>query len=117
MHKFANNFSPKHLVITPDQKDNHDLKNNFVRIKVEDIGATDLVSMRKELLESGSLGSLEIKQIKKKIEEHVIKDAKAILYKGDEMLEKYLDEVGTSDLDRSILLKIGKKICAKAEQS
>lgn len=113
----VNDFSPKHLVITPAEKDKYDLKNNFVRIKVDDIGATDLVSMRKELLENGSIGSLEIKQIKKKVEEHVIQDAKAILYKGDEMLEKYLDEVGTNDLDRNILLKIGKKICQKVEQS
>lgn len=110
-----NTFSPKHLVITPDEKDKYDLSGNFVRIKVEDIGATDLISMRKELLEGSELGSLEIKQQKKKIEEHVIQDAKAILYKGDEMLGKYLDEVGTNGLDREILLKLGKQICQKVD--
>lgn len=110
-----NTFSPKHLVITPDEKDKYDLNGNFVRIKVDDIGATDLISMRKEILETTELGSLEIKQQKKRIEEHVIQDAKAILYKGDEMLGKYLDEVGTNELDREILLKIGKQICQKVD--
>lgn len=110
-----NTFSPKHLVITPAEKDKYDLSGNFVRIKVDDIGATDLISMRKEILEASELGSLEIKQQKKRIEEHVIQDAKAILYKGDEMLGKYLDEVGTNELDREILLKIGKQICQKVD--
>ena len=54
---------------------------------------------------------MEIKQNKKLLEAHVIQDAKAILLKGDEMLGKYLDEVGTNNLDRGILLKIGQKIC------
>lgn len=110
-----NTFSPKHLVIGLKERDKYDLTGNFVRIKVDDIGATDLISMRKEIMESNKLGSLEIKQQKKVIEEHVIQDAKAILYKGDEMLAKYVDEVGSKDLDRDELLRLGRKICQKVE--
>lgn len=110
-----NDFSPKHLVISIKEKDKYDLEGNFVRIKVDNIGATDLITMRKEMLESNKLGSLEIKQQKKAIEEHVIQDAKAILYKGDEMLSKYVDEIGCKNLDRDELLRIGKKICQKQE--
>jgi DNA repair exonuclease SbcCD nuclease subunit len=110
-----NEFSPKHLVISMKDRDKYKLDGNFVRIKVDDIGATDLVAMRKELLDSNNLGSLEIKQQKKFLQEHLIQDAKAILYKGDEMLSKYVDEVGSNNLDRDTLLKIGRKICQKIE--
>lgn len=109
-----NTFSPKHLIISPKDRDKYDLTNNFVQIRVDDIGATDWVSMRKEILETAKLGSLEIKRSKKRMEEHVIQDAKAILYKGDEMLAKYVDEVGCNDLDRDELLRIGRLITQKS---
>ena len=109
-----NEFSPKHLVIRADETEKYDLENNFVQIKIDDISTTDLVSMKKEILSSNKLGSLEIKQIHRKMEQHVIQDAKAILYKGDEMLGKYIDEVGSSNLDSDKLLLIGKKICQTA---
>jgi hypothetical protein len=47
------------------------------------------------------------------MDEHVIQDAKAILFKQDEMLTRYVDEVGTDGLDRDLLLKIGREICEK----
>jgi DNA repair exonuclease SbcCD nuclease subunit len=106
-----NNFSPKHLVIKADEVDKYDLENNFIQIKVDDISATDLVSMKKELSDKSKLGSLEIKQNKKYIDKHVIQDAKAILLKGEEMLSKYVDEIGTKNLERDLLLQVGKKIC------
>jgi DNA repair exonuclease SbcCD nuclease subunit len=110
-----NEFSPVHLIIDVKEKDKYNLNGNFVRIKVDNIGATDLVSMRKEILEANNLGSLEIKQQKKILDQHVIQDAKAILYKGDEMLAKYVDEIGSKNLDRDGLLRIGRKICQKVE--
>lgn len=109
-----NEFSPKHLVIRPEDRDKYDLENNFVQIKVDSLGATDLISMRKEILEKTNLGSLEIKLQKKKMEEKVIRDAKAILLKGNEMLGRWVDEVGCPDkLGREKLIKIGQKICQK----
>lgn len=107
-----NTFSPKHMVIRPkDVGKKQNLDGNFVRLMVDEIGATDLIQLRKELTDKHDFGSLEIKQQKKKLEEHVIQDAKAILFKEDEMLSKYVDEVGSDGLDRDLLLKIGREIC------
>lgn len=108
-----NSFSPKHLVIKAEERGKYDLKGNFVQIRVDDVGATDLLSLKKDILSEDHPGSLEIKQQKKKIEDVVIQNARAILYKGDEMLSKYIDEIGTKDLDRAELLRIGQAICQK----
>lgn len=110
-----NNFSPKHLVINIEDREKHDLNGNYVQFRVSDVGATDLIAMKKDILSNSSLASLEIKQQKKVIAEHVIHDAKAILYKGDEMLQKYANQVGHEGLDLEKLIKIGKKICQKTE--
>lgn len=106
-----NTFSPRHLILKEADLDKHDLNGNFVQIVVEEIGASNLVDMRRSVTEKNAVASLEIKQRKKKIDEHVIEDAKAILFKEDEMLARYVDEVGTNNLDRNRLLQIGRKIC------
>ena len=111
----ANDFSPKHLVIPASERDSHDLHGNFVQMRVDDISATDLVTLRRELQSSGSMASLEIKQQKKAMDEHVIRDAKAILYQGDEMLERYAGEVGHEGLDLAKLLDVGRRICQRSE--
>ena len=110
-----NNFSPKHLVIDINERDKYQLDGNYVQLKVSDIGATDLLNLKREILNDKNLASLEIKQQKKVINEHVINDAKAILYQGDEMLEKFANQVGYGGLDLQKLLNIGKKICQKSE--
>lgn len=109
----VNDFSPKHLILKPEDKNKYNLENNFVRFYVEDISETDLISMRKEILAENNIGTLEIRQQKKKMDEHIITDAKAILYKEEEMLTKYVDQVGTNDLDYDTLIEIGKTICNK----
>jgi DNA repair exonuclease SbcCD nuclease subunit len=108
-----NDFSPKHLIISVDEKDKYDLTNNFVQLRVQDISATDLITMKKEMQANSPIASLEIKQQKKRLDEHVIRDAKAILYQGDEMLERYAKEVGHGDLDFQKLVSVGKRICQK----
>ena len=110
-----NNFSPKHLVINYSEKDKYQLEGNYVQIKVDDIGATDLVNVKKEIMADKTLASLEIKQQKKLLQEHIIQDAKAILYKGNEMLARYADQVGHEGLDREKLLAIGQQICVIQE--
>lgn len=110
-----NTFSPKHLVIDIEEKDNYELENNYVQLKVTDIGSTDLVAIKKEIQNNANLASLEIKQQRKAIDEHVVKDAKAILQKGDEMLSKYANEVGFEGLEFDKLLSIGQKICQNVE--
>lgn len=113
----VNNFSPKHLVINAEDRDKHDLTGNYVQLKVEDIGATDLIKLKKEMMAGNEMASLEIKKQKKVLDEHVIHDAKAILYKGSEMLARYADQVGFEGLDREKLLKLGMKICEKVEEA
>jgi DNA repair exonuclease SbcCD nuclease subunit len=108
-----NSFSPVHLYLDANDIDKHNLDGNFVKIKVDDIGSTDLVALRKKINDSNNLASLEIKQQKKPIEDHLIQDAKAILYNGSLMFSKYVDEVGCNGLDRDKLLQFGQKICQK----
>jgi DNA repair exonuclease SbcCD nuclease subunit len=103
-----NDFSPKHYIINEDQLDDYDLENNFIRIEVEDISSTKLSEVRTNLLENKKVATMEIKQVVKK-EEHVISDAKSILYKEEEMIEKYVDQVKV-DLEKEKLIKIGKLI-------
>jgi len=67
--------------------------------------------MRKEISKDKDLGSLEIRQQKRNIEKQLIDDAKSILFKEEEMIEQYVDLVGTNGLDKEKLVKIGKLIC------
>lgn len=106
-----NEFSPKHLILKKEELEKYKLENNFVRVLVDDISGTDLINMRKELSKDLSLGSLEIRQQKRNIEKQVIDDAKSILFKEDQMIEQYVELVGTNGLDKDKLIKIGKQIC------
>lgn len=106
-----NNFSPKHLSIKPEECDETDFDNNYIQIRVEDLSSTDLISMKKKILEENKPCSLEIKQIKKEIEKSVIQEAKSILLKKEEMLEKYVEEYAPEKLKKDILIKIGSEIC------
>lgn len=112
----VNDFSPRHLILKPEDKDKYDLNKNFVRFYIDDIATTDLITLRKEILSQNEVGSLEIRQEKKRLDEHIIQDAKAILYKEEEMLAKYVDQVGTNGLERDTLLEIGKIICCKGPE-
>lgn len=105
-----NTFSPKHYVISYDDKSKYDMKNSFVKILVDDITSTDIVEIKNEIMEMGHPGSLEIKQKKKKINENLVLDAKAILHQDGKLLERYLEQVET-DLDKDKLIAIGQKIC------
>jgi hypothetical protein len=78
-----NNFSPKHLIVKAEDRSKYDLEGNFVQIKVDEMSATDLLTMKRELQTESNAASIEIKQQKRVIEEHVIRDAKAILNQGD----------------------------------
>ena len=76
-----------------------------------------MVEIRNDLLKKYNLGSLQIRPPDKKpTDDHMICDAKAILMKEDEMLEKYIDEAGTDGLDREALLRFGKKITIEKKE-
>jgi hypothetical protein len=74
-----------------------------------------LCSLEYYLFNFLSFHKLEIiKQINKR-EDHIINDAKAILYKENEMLEKYVQQANIESLDKEILIKVGKQICQEEE--
>lgn len=104
-----NNFSPKHYIISENDLEKYDLKGNFIRLEVDDVSSSTISEVRKNLIENKEVASMEIKQAAKKEQEHSIVDAKSILSKEDEMLEKYLEQVNV-DLDKKRLLEIGKSI-------
>lgn len=104
-----NDFSPKHFIIKEDEIDDYDLEGNFVRLEVEDMTSSSVMEVRKKLIKENKVSSIQIKQSVKK-EEHVIEDAKVILQKEDEMIEKYIEQVKT-DLEKTKLISIGKSIC------
>jgi hypothetical protein len=103
-----NDFSPKHFIINEDELEDYDLEGNFVRLEVTDISSSSMSDFRKELVENKKVATMEIKQSNNK-EEHVVTDAKAILYKEDEMIEKYVEQIN-KDLEEKKLIKIGKSI-------
>jgi DNA repair exonuclease SbcCD nuclease subunit len=105
-----NEFSPKHYIIPESDLDKYDLENNFVRLVVEDIAESNIIEMRNKLIQEHKVGSLVIKQEKRVEEENnqAVLDAKSILFEEDKMLEKYVDETDTEDLDRDKLLEIAK---------
>lgn len=109
-----NTFSPKHFIIKEDEIEKYPLEGNFIRLEVEDIASRQMSEIRQNLVEEFKVSSLEIKQMPKK-DDHVIKDAKAILYKEEEMLEKYVDQANLDKLDKETLLKIGREICYQIE--
>lgn len=106
-----NSFSPRHLVLKPDEVDKHALDGNFVRVVVDDISATDLLDMRKDISKDKALGSLEIRQQKKAVESELVEGARSIIFKEEEMISQYVDLVGSGDLERERLIKVGKMIC------
>lgn len=109
----TNEFSPKHLIVSEDDIHKYDIENNFVRLSVENRKSIDILDLRKSIQEKKP-GTLEIVQKPKKEQKQVVEDAKAILNKEDEMLETYVKEVNTGDMEKPYLVEIGKFICNKS---
>ena len=109
----VNDFSPKHLIISENDISKHDIENNFVRVNVENRKSIDCLELRKDI-QAKKPGTLEIIQKPKKEQKQVVQDAKSILNKEDEMLEVYVKEVDTGDLEKSYLIDIGKFICKES---
>lgn len=114
-----NTFSPQHLIMPAKDAAKFPLKGNFIRLEVdvEDLATSGIIELRKELQKENP-ACLELLPIQKKAKEQDVKDAKAILYKEDEMLEQWVkQQVDLGALDREKLLGIGKKICQIQSES
>ena len=112
-----NDFSPQHFIIPQKDIGKYDLDGNFVQIIMEDLASSDVVELRNEILNNNKVGTLEFKQAEKEEEKDLVVNAKAILFKESEMLEKYIEVKNKADsldgLDKDKLLKIGHNICEK----
>jgi DNA repair exonuclease SbcCD nuclease subunit len=113
-----NDFSPKHLILHEADLDKYDLKGNFVKVVVDKMDDSNLIEMRHELTKNAP-ASLAIEQNRQKMVDAAdIQDAKAILYKQDEMLERYIEDRKKNDLlgdlEEKMLLEIGQLICQLA---
>jgi len=109
----TNDFSPKHLILSESDVHNHDVENNFVRLNVENRKSIDILDLKKEV-QGRKPSTLEVVQKPKKEQKQVVEDAKSILNKEDEMLETYVKEVDTGDLEKPYLVDIGKYICTQS---
>lgn len=109
----VNDFSPKHIIVSEDEVHTHEVENNFVRVNVENRKSIEMLDLRKSI-QAKKPGTLEIIQRPKKEQKQVVEDAKAILNKEDEMLETYVKEVETGDMDKPHLVDIGKLICSQS---
>ncbi len=107
-----NEFSPRHYYLREDQLDKYDLKGAFVTLIADDLSAVNVLKLRRDILSSKGAATVNVRQLRKKIEEetHVIQDALAILQAEDKMLERYMEEAGLDGLEKDRLLDSGKKI-------
>lgn len=108
----VNDFSPRHIVTSPDKIDSIDMDGHFVMVRVEDFGAAEVVDLRRDINQKYDVASLTIQAIPQEVEEDqaTVEEAKAVLQTDDVMLRRYVDEKGTGELDPDQLLKIGTKI-------
>ena len=107
----VNDFSPQHLILSEEEIPNYKIEKNFVRLNVVNKQSIELLDL-KNSVQKKNPSSLEIIQRPKKEEKQVVEDAKSILHKEDEMIEKYVEEVDTGVLEKKTLVEFGK-ICIK----
>jgi hypothetical protein len=88
----VNDFSPRHFIIPQADVGKCGVDNNFVRLGVPDIGNLGLADLKE--VANRNPGTLEIVVAPQEQSEHLVEDAKAIPYREDEMLERYVDQVG-----------------------
>jgi len=110
-----NTFSPQHLIIKQKEIKKHKLAGNFVRLMVDDLSSTDIMDTRNELLTEEAVATIEILQLPEKANDKTqVEDARAILFKKEEMIEQYVfmakQENKLNELDEDKLIKIGKEL-------
>jgi DNA repair exonuclease SbcCD nuclease subunit len=114
MEYIKNDFSPKHLILSPDDIASYDLNKNFVRIVVDDMGKKDLTDLKRKLSSDYQLGSLDFKQKDKKVEEDrtIVEGAKAMLLNEEETIENYMKYKGVpAGMDAARLKAMGLRLC------
>lgn len=116
-----NTFSPKHLIVSPDDINNeaYDLDGNFVRLAVEDTGRKDIIDIRRKVASEAKPLSFDVKKKDTKrpeVEEDasIIEDVQSVLNNIEDVLEKYVTDKGVPEgLKKPHLMKVGKKCLVK----
>jgi hypothetical protein len=114
----VNDFSPKHLILKPEQLNKHDLAHHFVTVVMPSTASqTEMIEIRRDILNNHEVASLQFKHGRDKKDttedQKAIKDAKSLLESQDKMLERYIAECTQEELeglDLNILLEIGRRI-------
>lgn len=105
-----NDFSPKHLILSPEELDKYDLQGNFVRVHVDDLSKTDMMDVRSKILETNPETQLTFIVEKSDKADNSDKIEKFNITEGD-TLERYIAAVGCGELHQAELLALGKEIC------
>jgi DNA repair exonuclease SbcCD nuclease subunit len=120
-----NDFSPKHFIIGADEVDKHDLKGHFVRVKVKDWSSTDILALRKRVLEELGAKSFETESDKPKEEAAVtdemeIDAARSVLEDEERVFERYVDECikreSIPGLKKDKLMTLCKRVIERARK-
>lgn len=109
-----NDFSPKHFILTKKDLEKYPLEGNFVQLLVDDMSNVDIINLKKSLLSENKVVDFKIKQNKSK-KAQPVDDIKDVIYNESEMLDKYVSQ-SKIELDKDLLIKIGKKICEHKHQ-
>jgi DNA repair exonuclease SbcCD nuclease subunit len=114
----VNEFSPVHLILRPDQIDNHDLTGNFVTLTIPpSMSHAEVTDLKKIIQTDRNVGSLEIRHTKRENIEQVVQDARALFLDESKMLEAYADQTKPYGMDKEILLKVGDVILQKTNEA
>lgn len=117
-----NNFSPKHLVVTPNdiRDQNYDLTGNFVRVTIEStMTHKEVIDLKREIAQNHNALTLDTKPKEKKIEEDkiVIDAAQSVLLNIQDQLERFIKDRGVPEgLDAAKLLAAGKRCLERQSQ-
>ena len=114
-----NTFSPRHLILTEDQVPQYDLNNVFLRLQPKDINSTDLVELKKSIVENNNILTFELSSSisDEDMEEtkEVLQESTLLLNHNNDMLEEYMKAFGTNGLYNTRLLEIGRMLCSKSQ--
>lgn len=114
-----NDFSPKHLYLNEKDYQTIDkdiLKNAYIDFEVSDITDSKIKKELEQFSEKNNIANIRIRSESKRISDHIISDVKKILSDESQLLENYLTQEKPSELDKNILLRIGKNIIKVSEE-
>lgn len=110
----VNDFSPKHYILSPEDVSSYNLKNNFVRILLDDVSSKEVVDLRREMIQNQNVSYIDFKQKDKKQDDdlQIVQDTREMLRSESDMIDMYLKAMGVPDgLDEKKLRQVGRDAC------